>query len=295
MRRLAPSIFLVFLLPAIAAAAGAPQMEEERSKDAAAIRAHIDSIFQAYINKDREVIRATHSEDWRGFLRPSREVIKGIEGYMQAAEAALSGPYGLSAYRFIEYDVVFYDDMAVVNYVAELTPRRLPIRPMIRVIDVYAKHRGHWMQVASQTAPHPDSLAAGRQQPFPVHGPLRQEILDAREDVWRAWFENGGDLKDLVPPDTLAINAGEEEWKNQQQILDSSAEFVAGGGKLLRLEFPRTEIQMYGDVAVLYSLFEMEMEVGGGQRIAQSGRATEIFVRREGRWVNPGWHLDSGD
>ena len=103
------------------------------------------------------------------------------------------------------------------------------------------------------------------------------------------------ELKDLVPPDTMAINAGEEEWKNQQQILDSSAEFVAGGGKLLRLEFPRTEIQMYGDVAVLYSLFEMEMEVGGGRRIAQSGRATEIFVRRDGRWVNPGWHLDSGD
>jgi hypothetical protein len=31
-----------------------------------------------------------------------------------------------------------------------------------------------------------------------------------------------------------------------------------------------------------------------GQRQVSSGRGTEIFLRRGGCWVNPGWHLDSG-
>jgi len=30
-----------------------------------------------------------------------------------------------------------------------------------------------------------------------------------------------------------------------------------------------------------------------GKRSVNSGRATEIFVRRNGEWVNPGWHTDS--
>ena len=96
--------FLLFaLIPCTVLAAGlAPQTAEERPDDAAAIQAHIDSIFQAYIRKDRDKIRATHSSDWRGFLRPSLAVIKGIDAYMLAAEAALSGPYGLAGYEFKE-------------------------------------------------------------------------------------------------------------------------------------------------------------------------------------------------
>jgi hypothetical protein len=31
----------------------------------------------------------------------------------------------------------------------------------------------------------------------------------------------------------------------------------------------------------------------GGRRSVSSGRATEIFVLRSGRWVNPGWHTDA--
>jgi len=30
-----------------------------------------------------------------------------------------------------------------------------------------------------------------------------------------------------------------------------------------------------------------------GKRSVSSGRATEIFVRRNGEWVNPGWHTDN--
>jgi hypothetical protein len=38
-------------------------------------------------------------------------------------------------------------------------------------------------------------------------------------------------------------------------------------------------------------LYLYELESAPGQRRTGKGRATEIFVRRNGVWVNPGWHL----
>ena len=122
----------------------------------------------------------------------------------------------------------------------------------------------------------------------------RGELLQVREAVWRAWFANDTEaLEKLVPRDTLVISAGEENWHNQAEVFQSAAEFHASGGKLIRLEFPRTEIQRFGDVAVTYSRYLYETEVGG-KRSLTSGRVTEIFVLRNGRWTNPGWHADSG-
>jgi len=114
-----------------------------------------------------------------------------------------------------------------------------------------------------------------------------------RETVWRAWFANDAKtLEELVPADAIVISAGEEKWKNQQEVFKSAAEFQAGGGKLVRLEFPRTEIQRFGDVAIIWSAYSVETETNG-KRSLSSGRVTEIFVRRDGRWINPGWHTDS--
>jgi len=121
----------------------------------------------------------------------------------------------------------------------------------------------------------------------------RTELLKVREEVWRAWFANDTkELKELVPADTIVISSGESKWKNQADIFQSAAQFQAEGGKLVRLEFPRTEIQEFGDVAVTYSLYVVETETGGKHEVS-SGRATEIFVRRNGKWTNPGWHTDS--
>ncbi len=121
----------------------------------------------------------------------------------------------------------------------------------------------------------------------------RAKLLKVREAVWRAWFAN--DTKSLtasVPPDTIVISSGEEKWKNQADILQSAAKFQAAGGRLIRLEFPRTEIQRFGDVAVIYSqyLYETELE---GKRSVTSGRVAEIFALRNGQWTNPGWHTDT--
>lgn len=121
----------------------------------------------------------------------------------------------------------------------------------------------------------------------------RGDLLKVREAAWRAWFANDTKaLQELFPPDTIAISAGEEKWQNQAEILQSAAKFQAGGGKLIRLEFPRTEIQRFGDVAVLYSQYLYETELDG-KRSVKSGRATETFVLRHGKWTNPGWHTDA--
>lgn len=121
----------------------------------------------------------------------------------------------------------------------------------------------------------------------------RAELLKSREAVWRAWFANDAKmLEALVPPDTIVISSGEEKWKNQADILQSAAKFQAAGGKLIRLEFPRTEVQRFGDVAITYSQYLYETEVDG-KRSLTSGRVTEIFVLRKGKWTNPGWHTDS--
>jgi len=124
-------------------------------------------------------------------------------------------------------------------------------------------------------------------------GDERTELLKVRESVWRAWFANDiKALEQLVPPDTIVISTGEEKWQYQSGVFQSAAQFQASGGKLLRLEFPRTEVQFFGDVAVTYSQYVYETEMAG-KRSVTSGRVTEIFVRRNGKWTNPGWHTDS--
>ncbi len=123
--------------------------------------------------------------------------------------------------------------------------------------------------------------------------PNDDQLLKVRETVWRSWF--AGDTQavaDLVPPETIVMSSDEPQWKYQAEIVGSAREFHAQGGKLLRLEFPRTEVQHFGDVAVVWSNFLVETELGG-KRSVDSGRVTEIFVWQHGHWTNPGWHTDN--
>jgi len=63
-------------------------------------------------------------------------------------------------------------------------------------------------------------------------------------------------------------------WGNRQAVFEGAARFAAGGGKLVRLEFPKTEIQVYGYTAVVYSNYVYEIEQGG-KRSVNSGRVTK--------------------
>lgn len=129
----------------------------------------------------------------------------------------------------------------------------------------------------------------------PVHGaePIDPDVLAVREAAWRAWF--GGDeaaLRSLLPEEFLAIGWSGKEISDREATIASSREFKKSGGKLLALSFPETRAQRFGDTVVFYGSFEVTIASGGEESKVQ-GRLTEIFVKRDGRWVHPGWHLDS--
>jgi ketosteroid isomerase-like protein len=203
-------------------------------------------------------------------------------------------PYGMKSFKFREFDMIFKGDAAFVCFVADVdsnTPNG-PFQRALRICDFYTKDDGKWIQSGSYTATHPESMEAQLAAPRAIGDQMKKRLLDAREAVWRAWF--AGDratLEKLIPEETIAIDTGVENWSNRQAVLDGSSQF-AKDGKLVRLEFPKTEIQMYGLTAVVYSTYLYELEVKG-QRNTHTGRVTEVFVLRNGQWVNPGWHMDS--
>jgi len=283
------------LLMAAALLAGAADVE--RAVDRAAIRAHIDRIFQAFIHKDAAELRATHATNWLGYLQGSPKMIRGVDEYMNnAAYFDSKSPYGMTGYKMREFDMIFKDDAAFVAFVAEVEYKMPdgPARRTLRIADFYTKQNGAWIQTGSDTELHPESIAERSQTLRKLSEPERKSLLEAREAVWRAWFAGNRDaLEKLLPGELLTIDPGSSEWGNRQAALEGSARFAADGGKLIRLEFPKTEIQAYGDVAIVYSNYVYEIEQGG-KPFVNSGRTTELFVYQDGAWVNPSWHLDSG-
>jgi ketosteroid isomerase-like protein len=140
---------------------------------------------------------------------------------------------------------------------------------------------------------HRSSLLGGSGRRKVAGSKAKRRPAPAREAVWRAWF--AGDtktLEELVPPGTIVMSGSEAKWQSRADVLQGGAEFRASGGKLVRLDFPRTEIQHFGDVAVVWSSYALETTDAAGRRSKASGRATEIFVWQQGRWTNPGWHTD---
>src|SRR5262245_9697618 len=275
-------------------------IQDNRADDAAAIRAHIESIFQAFIDGDVDKIYATHSEDWRGFLEGSRVPIKGIDEYMRAngiewprpANAPKTTPYYPpdTRHRVGDFDVYFYSpELAVASFFgdfertiggATVTMRRF------RIMDVYAKRKGNWIQVASHTVIDPAWRQEQMSKPSAVTSQIREEVLAAREAVWKAYFANDqAALERLIPDEAIAIDSGSSEWSDRAAILAGAKRFAGGGRKLLRLEFPKTEMQIYGGAIIVYTTYLYEIEANG-KRVTHSGRGTEIFVRRGNELVN---------
>src|SRR5437667_3997102 len=95
-------------------------IQDDRAADREAIRAHIDSIFQAFIKKDIAALRATHAGNWLGYLEGSRTMIKGIDGYMDWNQVDAKSPYGMKSYKFREFDMIFKGDAAFVCFVADV-------------------------------------------------------------------------------------------------------------------------------------------------------------------------------
>jgi hypothetical protein len=129
------------------------------------------------------------------------------------------------------------------------------------------------------------SLAAAEPAPDP-------DVLAVREAAWRAWF--AGDeaaLRAMLPEEFLAIGASGTEISTREKTLASSRAFKEAGGRLVALSFPDTRAQRFGDTVVLYGSYEATLVVDGKESVMK-GRLTEIFVKRDGHWLHPGWHLD---
>jgi hypothetical protein len=140
----------------------AAQRPTSRADDYTAISAHIDKIIRAYMARDSVTVRQTHSKKWRGFLSSSNKILRGIDDYMN--EAVGSGIFDkknswrIVSYQFLDYDIVFHENTAIVNYISEMFWEDGDQKGSykLRSIDIYGKENGHWNQVASNIGPLPD-------------------------------------------------------------------------------------------------------------------------------------------
>ncbi|MGE5926503.1 MAG: DUF4440 domain-containing protein [Gemmatimonadota bacterium] len=121
----------------------------------------------------------------------------------------------------------------------------------------------------------------------------RREILGIREQAWRTWFANDrAGFERVVPDELIALGWDGGPWGDRKQTLGDMTDFATSEMRLTTLEFPQNVFQQYGDAVILYTRFRLVLTDKDGAAHETSGRGTEIFVRRNGRWIHTGWHLD---
>jgi Domain of unknown function (DUF4440) len=135
-------------------------------------------------------------------------------------------------------------------------------------------------------------MLTGSRSHMAARAGIDPEVLAAREAAWRAYF--AGDVKalgDLLPSEFIGLGMTDGPFTGRGKTLDEARAFQQKGGRLVGLAFPETQAQQFGDVVVLYGRYEAVIQADGVERTMR-GRLTEIFVRRDGKWLHPGWHLD---
>ena len=159
-RGVAAGGLLLLCVAALAAAFGDKPVTNEKTvgDDRQAILAHINGIFQAYFRGDREAIRRGHTEDWVGFPVTANRIVRGIDGYMKSADAALVQIRGFR-HEMLDTEIRQFGDVAVVFYVArewirDDTGREKTI--LLRSVDIYRREPGGWNQCGSNIMVLPD-------------------------------------------------------------------------------------------------------------------------------------------
>jgi ketosteroid isomerase-like protein len=125
--------------------------------DRAEVRAHIDKLFRAFIEKDRETIRRGHTNDWRGFQVKSQKLVRGIDEYMGAAEQALQSFRG-RRYEIVDCEIQLHGDVAIVFYLAHygIESDSGESELALRSVDIYRRDAAGWNQCGSNICVVPE-------------------------------------------------------------------------------------------------------------------------------------------
>jgi hypothetical protein len=146
--------------------------------------------------------------------------------------------------------------------------------------------------LALVSAVSPLSAQATPRVAMPLSGTQLADLEAVRKAVWVDWFSGDtASLRKVLGPELVAISAGVPHWQSLDESLATSAGFKASGGKLVSVSFDSTLTHRFGETVVMFSHYAV-VTASGGQRQTQEGRATEVFVRSNGRWLHTSWHLD---
>lgn len=147
--------------------------------------------------------------------------------------------------------------------------------------------------LALVSAAAPLSAQAAPRVAMTLSGAELAALEAVRKAVWVDWFSGDtASLRTVLGPELVAIAPGVLHWHSLEESLAASAEFRANGGKLVSVSFDSTLTHRFGETVVMFSHYSVVTE-SGGRRQTQKGRATEVFVRSNGRWLHTSWHLDA--
>lgn len=134
-------------------------------RDSAALKEHVTRLFDAFLAHDVQTLRDGRTADWKGFQIRSTRIVRGVDDYTTELEAVLAGLV-VERYEFLEFDVDFYGDLALVFYVARDWLGQVdgdgPRTVLIRALDVYRRVGEEWTQIASNICALPDPQTATR-------------------------------------------------------------------------------------------------------------------------------------
>jgi len=131
-----------------------------READQQAILAHIDTIFKAFVNRDRESLLKTHLEDFSGFTVRSRATITSRDQYMKEIDGLLNFQHW-KFYQINDFHVTFHGHTAIVVYIALISgkdPQERYFETRLRVMDIYVSESDLWNLAASSVSLHPDAI-----------------------------------------------------------------------------------------------------------------------------------------
>src|SRR5512140_411805 len=115
--------------------------------DEAAILAHVNGIFRAYLARDREAIRRAHTDDWTGCLVGSEAIERGLAAYMRGADHSLA-TFRATGFEITDHALEVRGDTALLYYTARYDYVGADARPgtlRLRSLDVYRREPdGAW-------------------------------------------------------------------------------------------------------------------------------------------------------